>query len=347
MPEEKIVNKRGKIGIIETIRGLAALAVCLFHFSKGNIEFIGSTVWYQRIVSNGWLGVEAFFVVSGFIIPYSLVKSGYTVKRFFQFLAKRCLRIEPPYLLSIVLVILLGYLSTLAPGFKGEAFRFNTWQTLSHIAYLPAHLGFNWLLPVYWTLEAEFHYYILIGLLLPFLWKNQTWLLIGFVCGLAASFFIPLYVFSFMPLFVMGMAVCAVKTGKLSHHILWIVLAIAVSVSLIKGQPFSMTLVGALTAILICYAAFRTKATDFLGKISYSLYLLHVPIGGRIINLFGRYANTEWKVWGILLTALFVTLIASWIFYKLVEYPSQLLSKKITYRHVKAGTDHIPQLSTH
>ena len=158
------LKKEGsKIGIIETIRGLAALAVCLFHFTKGNMVFHGSSIHYLNLASYGWLGVEAFFVVSGFIIPYSLVKSGYTIKRFFQFFAKRCIRIEPPYLLSVILVIALAYASTLAPGFKGESFRFNFLQTISHVAYLPEHLGFQWLLPVYWSLEAEFHYYILIG----------------------------------------------------------------------------------------------------------------------------------------------------------------------------------------
>lgn len=110
------------------------------------------------------------------------------------------------------------------------------------------------------------------------------------------------------------------------------IVAVAVTVSLVRGQPYIMPLTGLITALLVCYVEFKTRITDFLGKISFSLYLLHVPIGGRIINLGGRYANTSWKVWGVLLVALIVTLIASWIFYKLVEYPSQKLSKRIKYR---------------
>lgn len=327
------LKKEGnKIGIIETIRGLAALAVCLFHFTKGNMVFHGSSAYYLGLASYGWLGVEAFFVVSGFIIPYSLVKSGYTIQRFFQFFAKRCIRIEPPYLLSVILVIALAYASTLAPGFKGESFQFNFLQTISHVAYLPEHLGFKWLLPVYWSLEAEFHYYILIGLCLPLLWKSQFSLLTGFALGLAASFFIPLYVFSFMPLFIMGIAVAAFKTGKLKQQILWPVVLACVAVSLVRHQPYTMAVTGVLSALLICYAEFKTGITEFLGKISFSLYLLHVPIGGRIINFGGRYADTGWKVWAVLFIALSVTLATSWLFYKLVEYPSQRLSKKIQYR---------------
>jgi len=339
-------KKENRIGIVETIRGLAALAVCLYHFRLGNIQYSGSSQYFVRTFSFGWLGVEAFFVLSGFIIPYSLVKGGYTIKQFFQFFAKRCLRIEPPYLLSVFLVIILGYVSTLIPGFKGEAFQFNIWRTISHVAYLPEHLGFEWLVPVYWSLEAEFHYYILIGLLLPFLWKSMWNLMIGFAAGLIASFFIPLYVFSYMPLFVMGIATAAFKTGRINRELFWGVLAVAASVSLVRGQAYVMPLMGVVTALLICYAEFKTRATDFLGKISFSLYLLHVPIGGRIINFGGRYANTSWKVWLVLLVALIITLIASWLFYKLVEYPSQILSKKITYKKIEKGTDHIAALST-
>lgn len=327
------IKSNNKIAVIETIRGLAALAVCLYHFANGDLKFVGFTVYYQKIADFGWLGVEAFFVVSGFIIPFSLVKSKYKLNRFFQFFSKRCLRIEPPYIVSIVLVIVLGYWSTKFAGFKGAPFEFNFGQTISHIAYLPEHLGYKWLLPVYWTLEAEFHYYILIGLLLPLLWRNKIFLFIGFTVGLGLSFIIPLYVFSFMPLFIMGISVCAFKTGLIGKYELWASLLTCLLVSIIREQPLGMPLVGITTALLITYAEFRSSITDFLGKISFSLYLLHVPIGGRIINLGGRYANTGWKVCLVLMLALFVSLLSSWIFYKLIELPSQKFSKCVKYNN--------------
>ncbi len=149
-----------------------------------------------------------------------------------------------------------------------------------------------------------------------------------------------------MPLFVMGIGAAAYKTGRINRELFWAVLAAAASVSLVRGQAYVMPLMGLLTALLICYAEFKSRVTDFLGKISFSLYLLHVPIGGRIINFGGRYANTGWKVWLVLLVGLIVTLVASWIFYKLVEYPSQALSKKITYKKVETSTDNIAALPT-
>ncbi|WP_336515187.1 acyltransferase [Pollutibacter soli] len=321
-----------KIEIVETIRGFAALAVCLFHFTKTNISFSGSSQYFKSVFTWGWVGVEAFFVLSGFIIVYSLVKSKYTLNRFFKFFAKRCARIEPPYLISVLLVIVLSYLSVNAPGYKGAEFKVSVGQVLSHIAYLPEHLGYKWLQPVYWSLEAEFHYYILIGLFLPFLWKNLYTLIGGFLIGLTLSYFIPLYVFSYMPLFVMGISTAAYKLDKISRPLYLSILLLSVAVSLSRGQHVVMSLTGLATALAIVWVRFNNGITEFLGKISFSLYLMHVPIGGRVLNYAGRYANEDWKVWLSILVALAVTIFASWVFYRLVEYPSLLLGKKIKYK---------------
>lgn len=314
------------------IRGLASLAVCLYHFRLCNIEYIGSSQYYLTSFRYGWTGVEAFFVLSGFIIPFSLIKTNYSISLFFKFLAKRCLRIEPPYLVSILLIIVLGYLGTRVPGFRGENFEINFWNLLSHIGYLPEHLGYIWLNPVYWSLEAEFHFYILIGLLLPMLWKTKNNLIIGLIIGLICSFLINLYVFSYMPFFVMGIAACAKRLSKINTYWFWSILASAFAVCLMRTQPIIMPLVGIFTSLAIVYIEFKTIITDFLGKISFSLYLIHVPVGGKVINYFGRYCQYDWQVWAVLAIAIAITLFFSYLFYRIIEYPSQILSKRIAYR---------------
>ena len=335
-----------KIGIIETIRGLAALAVCLFHFSLCKISFKGSPQYFFKAASYGWLGVEAFFVVSGFIIPYSLAKAYYRLAQFFRFFAKRCIRIEPAYLISIVFVIGLRYLVEMVPGFKGAPVQLSTRNVLLHIGYLPEHFGYKWLLPVYWSLEAEFYYYILIGLCFVFIWKNNVNLLIGILLALTAGFFIPLSVFIFMPFFIMGIITCAKKTGKINDYIFYTVMAAAFIGCLFNGQGYIPATIGLIAGLLIAYVEFKTVVTDFLGKISFSLYLMHVPVGGKVLNYLGRYTNNEWQVWGSLVLALAITIAASWIFYKLVEYPSQMLSKRISYNRDEKSTDHITTLPT-
>jgi peptidoglycan/LPS O-acetylase OafA/YrhL len=305
----------------------------MFHFTKSNIEFIGSSAYFKNVASYGWLGVEIFFVVSGFIITYSLLANQYQISQFFKFIAKRTLRIEPPYILSIILVILLGYISSKIPGYKGEVFSFDFIRTLSHIAYLPEHFGYDWILPVYWSLEAEFHFYILVGLVLPFMFNSKFHFIVFSGLMLLSGFLFPLRVFDYMPLFMMGISVCAYKVERISQYLFYALLGIAAFSSILKGHDLSMPVVGLITALTITHINWNTKISDFFGKISFSLYLIHVPIGGRIINLGGRYANTELKVWLVLFLAIGITILVSWIFYLLIELPSQKFSKRIKFSH--------------
>jgi hypothetical protein len=65
-------------------------------------------------------GIAAISVAtSGFVIPLSLHGPGHQLCHFPNFMLRRLLRFEPPYLASIAMVIVLGYLSSLAPGFHG------------------------------------------------------------------------------------------------------------------------------------------------------------------------------------------------------------------------------------
>lgn len=74
-----ISSAGGKIAIVEVIRGLAALAVAWFHLT-GTYP----SGWVRASGSYGWLGVDAFFVISGFVVPYSIHRgfATYTVRDF-------------------------------------------------------------------------------------------------------------------------------------------------------------------------------------------------------------------------------------------------------------------------
>jgi hypothetical protein len=89
--------------------------------------------------------------------------------------------------------------------------------------------------------------------------------------------------------------------------------------------------VAMITAIIILLIEFKSHITDFFGKISYSLYLIHIPIGSRLLNLLGRYVNEPYQVWLAIIFALSCTIFSAWLFYRLIEKPFQLMSKKIAY----------------
>ncbi|RYG28935.1 MAG: hypothetical protein EOO01_38980 [Chitinophagaceae bacterium] len=86
-------------------------------------------------------------------------------------------------------------------------------------------------------------------------------------------------------------------------------------------------------------------AIRFFSAISYSLYLLHVPIGGKIINLGMRYTHSNESRYALVLFALGVSVIASYAFYKFVEMPAFRLSKKIRYPEQKVLADPSYKLS--
>lgn len=108
---EQLQIYKTELTAITMIRGVACVAVCLAHFSGTTSNEI-----IQIIFHYGILGVDLFFVLSGFILPYSLFKSGYQLKKYYLFLWKRLIRIEPPFLISIVIIITLSYLAQLSPN---------------------------------------------------------------------------------------------------------------------------------------------------------------------------------------------------------------------------------------
>ena len=77
------------IDVLDHLRGFAALAVCLFHLSFANSGFLPAGDPIRSVGAFGYLGVEIFFVISGFVIPYSLSLRGYRLRDAPEFLIKR------------------------------------------------------------------------------------------------------------------------------------------------------------------------------------------------------------------------------------------------------------------
>src|SRR3954466_1743461 len=93
---------------VEVLRGIAAFSVMWFHLTNGNNLFLANDSLLKASGAYGYLGVQLFFVISGFIIPYSLSLRTYQIKRDgLAFLGRRIVRIEPAYLVSAIVTVLL------------------------------------------------------------------------------------------------------------------------------------------------------------------------------------------------------------------------------------------------
>ena len=326
-----------RLPTLDALRGVASLAVMWFHFSLQ--PYLFSDV-INRSGKYGWLGVHVFFVISGFVVPYTMVRAKFGIPDYWRFLLRRITRLDPPYLLTILLIISYRYLLTTTPTYQGPPFHLPVTQTLLHIGYLNAFFGYEWFNPVFWSLAIEFQYYIAIGILFPVLFNPNFYLRIAAIFALAAFSFIPQtggLIGPFLPLFLLGIVTLHKFLGLLSS-LAYIVIAVLLSVVTIFVLGLPVALVGSATALLVAYVRIESRVLAFFGLISYSLYLLHAPIGLKVLELAMASVNNPY--WSLVLTLAIIIPIVT-IYYWLVEKPSQRLSARFGYkremRNAKCG----------
>lgn len=325
-------SNAGRLTTVDCLRGVAASAVVWFHLTNGNPDF-HAPAWLKATGRQGWLGVEAFFVISGFVIPYALQRADYRLRDYGAFLLRRIVRLDPPYFASIVIAVALVYGSARLPGFRGQPPSFSALQILSHAAYMNGFFGFPPILVVYWSLSLELQYYLLIGLLFPLVGHAKPGVRTGALLTFAALALAvpnPLGVFSWLFLFMLGILAFYYRQRMLSPG--WY----AVGVCLVGGGVWitlggATTLVGVASTLLIALVELRSAPLLFLGDISYSLYLIHIPIAGRVINAATRLSLGPTGMTLVTVVAFMVAVVAAYGFHKLVESPARAWAGKIRY----------------
>jgi peptidoglycan/LPS O-acetylase OafA/YrhL len=339
----------GRIEVLDFLRGVASISVALFHFCN----VLGPGAIYTAS-TYGKYGVQVFFVISGFIIPYSLHRGGYRIKHYLTFVLKRVTRLDPPYLVTIAIVLALGFLSRVFPFQKDLRFEVSAAQVLLHLGYLNTFFGYPWLVDIFWSLAIEFQYYLLIGLVFPLVVSRKALVRVPALAALGALSFVitsGAYVFYFLFLFLMGVATFQYRIGLIGRRQFAAVIVVVVACSFVNlGIP--ATVAGSLTVCAILFFKFKSAVFTFLGNISYSLYLLHSPVGRRALNVGLRLTGAESEAGkvAVIMMALGVSILASYALYKAVEKPSQKLSASFSYRRGREPvegmtTEQLDQLS--
>lgn len=221
-----------RIGIINALRAFAALAVAWGHFVAGQGRFLSPTGKY------GYLGVDIFFVISGFVIPWSLYRARYVLRDYPRFLLKRNVRLYPPYLASIAITILATNL-ILVPLFHIPRMTVTGRDILLHFGYLNDLAHVKWINVVYWTLAIEFQWYLLIGLVLPMLASARKWMRFIAISAMMAAYFTIYWdrlVFHYLPVFLIGVFVFQYRTELISKvEMLGFIAVMVLSMSRISG----------------------------------------------------------------------------------------------------------------
>ena len=325
-PATSTARQHGRIESIEVLRGLSALVVVLFHYTGAMTLPV-----FRAMHAYGWLGVDVFFVISGFVIPYSLYGQSYRMRHFLPYMARRLVRLEPPYIASIVLVIVLAELSSRAPGFQGAPPEYSAPQVAAHLFYLVPVVGEKWLSAVYWSLAYEFAFYVLVGLTFGAVIKRPAMVTMASMLVILAvkyalvgwwDYRVVLFAPGFLAMrFVMGIDSRKAFLG-------WLALCLVIVASLAGGAEVGAVVIAIAGIVLLREQRFP-RVFLWLGGISYSLYLTHTTIGGRVINLAGRAGDGAHVQVVAFVAALVISIAFAALFSWAVERPSTIASRSL------------------
>ena len=309
----KLTSKPQAIPSLTGIRGIAALWVMLFHVGQG-IPGYSLLPWLTGVpfVDNGFRGVDLFFILSGFIMMHVHAQD-FTVlcrRTLRDFMIMRCIRIYPAHL--VVLLSILGIVIA-SPAYVAWSRAWNLpLHTPAYTAlsfFQTATLTTRWLVPDYgmwnavtWSLSVELLAYTSLPVLAPLLLRTRSPALCLCVAfgSLAATLGLLIAIGNYdggspnrpgllrgFGGFAAGVALC--RFGAVAHvanrQSRWIALAAVAFIIVLLLVPRFAILMPFGFAILIMALAYRVGVIDsllssrpamFLGKISFSLYLLHV-----------------------------------------------------------------------
>ncbi len=188
----------------------------------------------------------------------------------------------------------------------------------------------------FWILAIEFQYYILMALLFPlFLQSTLTTRAVTVMALVLLHYLFPQsYLFFAHSLYFLA----GIITFQLAVRIIkipeFIIMLSAILFLMYLQYDFISVLVVAITVLMILFFRKAPEWGGFLGLISYSMYLVHVPIEGRLLMLTNRYVHSEWIKSLLILVFMVFTIFIAWLFYLMIEKPSKNLSKGV-YQYKK------------
>ncbi|WP_460217907.1 acyltransferase family protein [Psychroserpens sp. MEBiC05023] len=314
----------GRLKELDSLRGLACLSVLLFHYTTRYSEIFDSSLTNKLFdFKYGGLGVDLFFIISGFVIFLTIKKNTKPI----EFLYKRFSRLYPTFWICVILTFIIIRASDIVMYHRSFV------ELAVNLTMIPDVFGIKRVDGVYWSLLPELAFYFLMFCLLLFK-KVKHMILICFIwliAIIANSFydFMPLRVLfnlNFGHLFIIGISFYKIKSGEDTRwsHLLILcsfLVSLLLSNSLYK-DVFLLAFIGVF--YLFVYDKLKwikLKPLIFLGQISYALYLTHQFIGYfiiyELINL-----GVENNLLLILIPSL-ITIILSSVITFYIEKPAQ------------------------
>ena len=309
---DAIMEKR--IDYLDGLRGVAILVVVLFHafFAWGKVEPFEQNKFLADIVSFGWLGVNLFFAISGYVIYMSLIKS----KNIIMFGVARYLRLAPMMLVSAVLIFVTSFYITERPEGSVSLRDFIPSITFFDPQLVGKIFGINVksLDGAFWSLYVEVKFYFVAAALYFFSGDKSlfglcflyiAWFFLGVLGGLLPltggvvdSVFSSLDYFNirYYPWFLIGVFSYRYGLNASASNLNLVALAVVVAVAGQARSDLGLLVASTATALLFLVPMFSevarrllaSRVLCYLGFISYPLYLVHQNIiTGLAIKLHG------------------------------------------------------------
>lgn len=359
-------SQRPNIPSLTGIRALAASWVVLQHYQIPVTELLPGVRFLIPITQSGFLGVEVFFILSGFVIAYNYAGRLQTKGSYRQFLLARAARIYPVHLVTLAVMGVL----VLGAAAAGMSLTSDSRNTVANFAgnmlmlqAVPGFRGFNW---PSWSVSCEAAAYLLFPLLAWWAAKlsparSLGWAALVLIAGISAIQLVALTgKFWTMDYSVMWIRIASEfttgvllwawwnQTRRVSRR--WDALAIAAVAGVVaicfavsNESPaafFALPLIALF--VISCVGAagpvdrlLSTRPFQWGGRISYSLYMTHFIvflIGKKVVG-WDRFVDSSLFVrLGVVTLWAVLVVVAAAGFYYAVEEPGRRLVRRWSTR---------------
>jgi peptidoglycan/LPS O-acetylase OafA/YrhL len=336
--------------LLDILRGIAVLAVMLLHTGDHGVG--GGTPWYDatvwQVLRHGYLGVQLFFVISGYCILGAVISAERKPQPWRTFVGRRLYRIFPPYWASVLLAVGMGLVTVfLMKKTWFSVFPLDVWDWLLNLVLLQGPFGAPDATMVYWSLSIEVQFYAVMSLCLLFP-RGMTWWLTS-LSGVYLAWVIAPQVgisgtpLAYWPEFAVGIAAYLWLHPQRFRRgwplIIGVLTLIAIGVGIAQSPsmleahgefrtPYKQLFCVLCGLLLVAGSTWSVPGLQspvgrwlaVVGTMSYSLYLTHVPVGSRVMNLAGRIIDLNGPGWLIVaLASLAIQGLIGWAFFRYCE----------------------------
>jgi peptidoglycan/LPS O-acetylase OafA/YrhL len=350
-------SKRSRLPLVDALRAIAATMIAWHHFTlypplaNQARPFCGELIDWVRDHARA---AQVFFVVSGYILAQSMAHKFWDGRAVGRFLVHRYCRLGLPYLGAIVAALAAWAFARnwlVPPDIDPTP----TWpQLLAHVFFLQDILGYDGVSAGLWfvCISMQLSLLFVAGLYVRDVIAGQSGgqvrqmlsslpMLAGWLLAAASMFYFNRYArwdiwaVYFFAQFFLGVVVYVALESPKSH--IWLSLYSLMMIAALAYDYRGRLLTTLLTGLVLFaggkYGFISTwpqsRVVSFMGRTSYSLFLIHYPVMLVVAGLWAMWGWTSPKIAATgLVVSYFLSIAAAVVFYRWIESPSAKLSNR-------------------